>query len=94
MRHIYLADGVRLRFPKRSEEFDLGVEIGIIAAQMEMGLREFTRRIFADNLDQVRALAEKMSYRFVYEPLEDGWLEVTFLYGQARPALKLVHSAS
>ena len=92
MRHIHLADGVRLRFPNRSEDFDLGVEIGIVAAMMELGEPEFARRIFAENLEQVRALADRMGYRALGELVDGGWAHVTFQYGQAKPALKLVHS--
>ena len=32
MHHIHLAEGMRLRFPARSADFDQGVEIGIVAA--------------------------------------------------------------
>jgi hypothetical protein len=92
MRHIYLDDGVRLRFPKRSEDFDLGVEVGLIAARMEMAVESFTRRIFAENLHQIRALAGKMGYRLVEEPCGDGSTEILFLHGEAKPSLKLVHS--
>ncbi len=92
MRHIHLADGVRLRFPKRSEDFDLGVEIGMVAALMELAEPEFTRRVFTENLEQIRALADRMGYRAFHEPLEGGWADVTFQYGHAKPSLKLVHS--
>jgi hypothetical protein len=92
MRQIHINDGLRLRFPARGEDFDLGVEIGMIAALMEAPLRDFTRRISASNLEQARALAEKMGYRLFSGPTEAGWVDVTFRYGQARPSLRLVHS--
>jgi hypothetical protein len=93
MRHIYLADGLKLRFPGRSEEFDQGVEIGMVAALMQSQLREFSRSISAHNLDQVRALAERLGYRLVEGSSDAEWSEVTFRFGQARPQFRLVHSA-
>lgn len=99
MRHIHLSDDMRVRFPARSEDFDLGVEIGVIAALMEAHMREFTRRVSPANLDQARALAEKLGFRVLHapvanEPVEDTWVDVTFRQGQARPSLKLVHCQS
>lgn len=92
MRHIYLSEDMRLRFPARSEEFDLGVEIGAIAALMEAHLREFTRRVSSTNLDQARALADKMGFRAMPASDEGDWVDVTFRQGGARPSLRLVHS--
>jgi len=60
MNHIHLAEGMRLRFPARSADFDQGVEIGIVAALMSQDLTEFTRRISNDNLGQVRALTDAL----------------------------------
>jgi len=104
MRHIHVSDEIRLRFPARSEDFDLGVEIGVIAALMEAHMREFTRRVSPANLEQARALAEKMGFRVLHAPVADApaepasddheWVDVTFRHGQARPSLRLVHCAS
>jgi hypothetical protein len=94
MRHIHLADGLRLRFPARGEDFDAGVEIGIVAALMEVPMREFTRRISSGNLEQVRALAEGLGFRVAHASSDGGWVDVTFRHGQARPSLRLVHSQS
>ena len=93
MRHIHLADGMRLRFPGRTEEFDLGVEIGVLAILMDSGLREIERVISTANLEQARALAEKMGYRLTEGMRDDDEVSVVLRFGQARPALKLVHSA-
>jgi hypothetical protein len=92
MRHIHLGEGLRLRFPGRGEEFNLGVEIGMIAALMEAPLREFTRRIASANLEQARALADGLGFRLLHGPAEGEWVDVTFRYGKARPSLRLVHS--
>jgi len=94
MHHIHLAEGMRLRFPARSVDFDQGVEIGIVAALMSQDLTEFTRRISRDNLGQVRALVEQFGYRLV-EGAEDGdFVEINFLSRAARPRLRLVHSGA
>ena len=63
MRHIHLDDGLRLRFPGRSEDFDQGVEIDMSAVLNDQGLAEFSRRIARSNLSQVQAIAKQMGYR-------------------------------
>src|SRR3954471_19189419 len=101
MRHIHLADGLRLRFPGRNEDFDQGVEIGMLAVLMDLGQREFCRWISIENRNQARALAEQLGYHVVEGAVEgavegqsdSSWIEVTFRSGPARPHLKLVHSA-
>jgi hypothetical protein len=92
MRHIHLADGLRLRFPGRSEEFDQGVEIGMLAVLMDLGDREFRRWISSANLAQARALAKQLGYHVVEGASDDEWTELVFRYGPARPKLQLVHS--
>jgi hypothetical protein len=93
MRQIHLTDGTRLRFPGRSEEFDQGVEIGILAVLMDFGTDEITRPIATGNLDQAQALAEKLGYRLLQGADQDGQTTVVLRRARVRPALKLVHSA-
>lgn len=95
MRHIHLDDGLRLRFPGRSEDFDQGVEIGMIAVLMDQGLSEFSRWIARSNLSQVEAIARQMGYRVEDNGGDGEWAEITFLHGtvKAKPKLRLVHSA-
>ncbi|WP_201840817.1 hypothetical protein [Microvirga zambiensis] len=95
MRHIHLDDGLRLRFPGRSEDFDQGVEIGMIAVLMDQGLPEFSRWIARSNLSQVQAIAKQMGYRVEQDDGDEEWVEITFVYGtvKAKPKLRLVHSA-
>ncbi len=94
MRHIHLDDGLRLRFPGRSEDFDQGVEIGMIAVLMDQGLGEFSRWIARTNLSQVEAIAKQMGYRIEDNGGDEEWADITFLYGttKAKPKLRLVHS--
>jgi hypothetical protein len=95
MRHIHLDDGLRLRFPGRSEDFDQGVEIGMIAVLMDQGFPEFSRWIARATLSQVQAIAKQMGYRIEQDGGDEEWVEVTFLHGttKAKPKLRLVHSA-
>jgi hypothetical protein len=93
MRHIHLTDGLRLRFPGRNEEFDQGVEIGMLAVLMDLGTREFSRWISSENLDQARALAKQLGYHVVEGPSDTQWTELVFRSGSARPQLRLIHSA-
>lgn len=98
MRRIDVSDGLRVRFPSRGEEFDQGVEIGVIAALMSMELADFSRWISTSSVGQARTLADKLGYRVIEGSTEEGWAQVTFRFGRtgrgARPSLKLVHSAS
>ena len=95
MRHIHLDDGLRLRFPGRSEDFDQGVEIGMIAVLMDQGSPEFSRWIARSNLSQVQAIAKQMGYRIEEGSGDEEWVDVAFLHGtvKAKPKLRLVHSA-
>jgi hypothetical protein len=92
MRHIHLAQGVRLRFPSRSADFDEGVEIGILAVLMHQAEQEFSHRISSANLGQVRALADQFGYRVVEGEACEDWVELSFCDRDARPRLRIVHS--
>ncbi len=95
MRHIHLDEGLRLRFPGRSEDFDQGVEIGMIAVLMDQENLEFTRWISRANLGQVEAIAKQMGYRVIEEGGDEEWADVTFRHIsiKSKPNLRLVHSA-
>ena len=92
MRHIHVEDGLSLRFPGRDEEFNEGVEIGIVAARMSTGQSCFTARVSLANIEQASSLAEKMGYRLILGPTQDTSAQVIFRTGPARPRLTLVHS--
>ncbi len=94
MHHIHLAEGVRLRFPARSVDFDQGVEIGMLAVLMSQDSTEFVRRISSANMGQARALAEQFGYRMVEGAAEDDWVDLTFYSRTARPRLRIVHSGA
>jgi hypothetical protein len=92
MHHIHLAEGLKLRFPARSADFDQGVEVGMLAALMSQDVAEFNRRISNPNLGQVRALADQFGYRLVEGEAEGESVSLTFYNRTARPRLRVVHS--
>ncbi len=93
MRSIEVADGVTVRFPSRSEEFDQGVEIGALAAALAQGPSEHWQRLSPGNSEQARALADAMGYRMLEPKPGATDLEMIFVRSGRRPALRLVHSA-
>ena len=56
MRHLYVQPDLRVRFPGRSEEFNQGVEIGMVALLMSMGQPNFVRWLSAESVDQARQI--------------------------------------
>jgi hypothetical protein len=89
MRRIHLTEEVTLRFPERSEEFDEGVELGILAASIEFGKADRVW-IAVSSCEQARALAEKMGYRVTEGPVDGDWVEIVLRPEGRRPRLKLV----
>jgi hypothetical protein len=94
VRRIQVEQGLSLRFPGRDEEFNEGVEIGILAVLMSSGQRSFTHWIASANVSQARAVAGKMGYRLSVGPSDGELTEVILRTGRARPALTLVHSVA
>lgn len=94
MHHIHLAEGLRLRFPARSADFDQGVEVGMLAALMSQDVSEFSRRISKANVGQVRAVAEQFGYRLVEGEATEDCITLTFYNRAARPRLRVVHSGA
>ena len=92
MRRIHVEDGLSVRFPGRSEEFNEGVEIGMLAVLMSSGQRGFTRWLSPANLEQARAIADRMGYRLTAGEADGDLTEAIFRTGRARPKLTLVHS--
>lgn len=91
MRRIEVVAGVHLRFPKRDEEFDLGVEIGALSALMALGEPCIHRSISAPCLEQLKAVAEHFRYVVVAVPNGTAF-DATISPRTARPRLRLVHS--
>lgn len=90
VRKIEIEQDLRVRFPGRGPEFDDGVEVGIIAAHLGLGVRSVERLVNASVLAQLESLARAMSYRVVVNgPVGDS-LAVTVERVDARPSLRVV----
>jgi hypothetical protein len=94
MRQIHVEDGLSLRFPERDEDFNEGVEIGMIAVLMAAGEGAFTRFLSTANIEQARSLAEKLGYHLVTGCCDGPSTLVTFRRESGRPKLTLVHGSS
>ena len=92
MRRIQVEDGLSLRFPGRSEDFNEGVEIGVLAVLMSSGQRGFTHWVSSANVEQAREIAGKMGYRLTEGEVDGTVTQVILRTGRVRPTLTLVHS--
>lgn len=93
MRSIEVEEKLRLRFPERDENFDDGVEIGLIVGLMTMAMPQINRMVSARVIDQLRNLAVRMGYRLVVEELQGESASVALVSTQIRPTLRLVRNA-
>ena len=87
MRLIHVEEDLRLRFPGRGEEFNEGVEVGLLIAGMASRRSELSIRIAAANLDQVQELATGLGYRVRVEAQDDCWVDITCCTGRIRPTI-------
>lgn len=89
-RTIVIEDGLRLRFPNRSDDFALGVEIGMIATALATGAPQVTRQVSSDNREQAEMLAKALGYHVLEGLAHERWVVLTFRLGPCRPRLTLV----
>jgi hypothetical protein len=73
MRQIEILDDVRVRFPGRGPDFDLGIEVGAICVLMAQAEPVIRRSVSAEALEQLRPLAQRFRYVLVATPGEAGW---------------------
>lgn len=92
MRQIQVEDGLRLRFPGRGDEFDDGVEIGLLIVSLASGEARFQRIVSAGNVDQARHVAEGLGYRVQILTERDDRAELFFFIPGRRPVLTLVQT--
>ncbi len=90
MRKIEILDDVRLKFPGRDAEFDLGLEVGSISVLMAQGIGLIQRDISAEAVDQLRPIAERFRYALVASPAGNGMMSVSLLPWSRRPLLRVV----
>jgi len=90
MRRIEVEDGLHLRFPRRDEQFNQGVEIGIAAALMASEEPQFTHKVSRDSVQLVLELAQKMRYRVLVIAAGELGATVEFTHSRIRPRLAVV----
>jgi len=93
MRAIHVEDGLTVTFPNRSDEFDEGVEVGIVLTLMAAG-RDFTLWVSEGALPQVRDLAGRMRFQIVTGAKDRGTQQVIFRLGPPPSPLRLVVTRS
>lgn len=91
MRHIQIEQDFSVRFPNRSNDFDEGVEVGMLAALMTLKTPVITRWIGGQTIEQVLTLAARLGYRVMAEDEWDGdRTKVTLMSTAVRPKLRIV----
>jgi hypothetical protein len=90
MKKIEIIDQVRLRFPKRDVEFDLGVEVGAVSVLLAQGTTIIERELSEEALEQLRPIAESFCYRLTATELAPGLMRAVFSHASRRPLLRLV----
>ena len=90
MRQIHVEEGLTLRFPNRDENFNEGVEIGILAVLLSYGGRGFTHYVSSGTVEQAREMAVKMGYRLTEGATSGDLVEVIFRGSRERPKLTLI----
>ena len=89
MRKIEILEDVRIRFPARGPEFDLGVEIGVLSVLMAQGERRIERHLPRESLEQIRPLAKRFHYT-VIATAHGADFAITLVLGKPRPSLRIV----
>ncbi len=91
MRKIEIEPALTVRFGGRGAEFDDGVEVGIVAAQMAAGLGRIVRTMSGQAVPQVQSLGRSMGYRVeITDHLADGRAVIEAEPTSQRPRLRVV----
>jgi hypothetical protein len=90
MRKIEIFDDVRLRFPGRDADFDLGVEIGAVSVLMAQGQALIQRDLSDAAVEQLRPIADSFNYALVATGAASGMSRVSLSPKSRRPLLRIV----
>jgi hypothetical protein len=90
MRKIEILEDVRLRFPGRDAEFDLGLEVGAVSVLLAQGISLIQRELSHEAAEQLRPLAQRFGYTLVAADAPSGMLAVTLAHRSRRPMLRVV----
>lgn len=87
---IEIEPGLRIKFPGRSDDFCLGVEVGILAGELASAPMSLTRSIAVANVLQVRELASKFGYRVTIDSETAGIALISLTLFRQKPRLQVV----
>lgn len=90
MRKIEILEDVRLRFPGRDAEFDVGVEVGAVSVLLAQGHLLIQREMSDAAVDQLRPIAEKFDYALVTSKAAPGMSHLSLSPKSRRPRLRIV----
>jgi len=90
MRKIEILEDVRLRFPGRDFEFDVGVEVGAVSVLLAQGVLVVHRELSREATEQLRPIAEKFGYTLVASDADSEVMAVTIAPKSRRPTLRVV----
>ena len=90
MRKIEIVDAVRLRFPERNSDFDLGLEVGAVSVLMAQGEPLIQRELSEAAVEQLRPIAERFRYALVASNSTPGMMEVSIMAWSRKPLLRVV----
>lgn len=90
MRKIEILDDLRLRFPGRDREFDLGVEVGSISVLIAQGVAVIERDISREALEQLRPIAERFRYAISCSDCASDIVRIRFARFRHKPHLRIV----
>jgi hypothetical protein len=91
MRRLEVLDDLYLKFPGRTAEFDLGVEIGALSVLMAQGESMLCRRLTVEGVEQLRPIAERFGYSVIATPADEGMVETSLIHRRfGRPKLRVV----
>lgn len=90
MRKIEILEDVRLRFPGRDAEFDVGVEVGAVSVLLAQGVIMIRRELSHEATEHLRPVAEKFGYTVVATDAGSELMSVTIAPRSHRPMLRIV----
>lgn len=90
MRKIEILDDVRLRFPGRGAEFDVGIEVGAVSVLMAQGHPVIQRELSQAAAEQLRLIAEHFRYALIATDAGAGLMSVSLTLRSRRPLLRVV----
>lgn len=90
MRKIEIIDQVKLRFPGRTEEFDIGLEVGAVSVLLAQGVGLIERQLSHEATEQLRPLAERFGYTLIAVEESAAVMTVTIAHKSRRPMLRVV----